>query len=54
MDAFELRGRELYWLCRAKQNESKFTNAVFEREAAVRATFRGMNTMERLARKYPA
>ena len=54
VDAFEVRGRELYWLCRAKQNESKFTNAVFERKAAVRATFRGMNTMERLARKYPA
>ena len=54
VDAFEVRGRELYWLCRAKQNESKFTNAVFERKAAVRATFRGMNTMERLAGKYPA
>ena len=53
VDDFRVNGSEVYWLCRAKQSESKFTNAVFERKTGVLATFRGMRTMERLAAKYP-
>ncbi len=53
LDDFHVQGREVYWLCRAKQNESKFTNAVFERALKTKATFRGLNTIARLAAKYP-
>lgn len=53
LDDFHVHGREVYWLCRAKQNESKFTNAVFERTLKLKATLRGLNTIARLAAKYP-
>ena len=31
IDDFHVHGREVYWLCRKKQSESKFSNAVFEK-----------------------
>jgi uncharacterized protein (DUF1697 family) len=31
IDDFRLRGREVYWLCRKKQSESTFSNAVLEK-----------------------
>ena len=52
LDAFRTSGREVWWLCRAKQSESTFSNAVFERTVQVKATFRGFNTLQRLAAKY--
>ncbi len=52
LDDLHLNGRELYWLSRVKQSESKFSNALFERTLKVRATFRGVNTVARLAAKY--
>jgi uncharacterized protein (DUF1697 family) len=54
IDAFHVNGREIYWLCRLGQMDSKFTNATFERKCKLRATFRGLNTIVRLAAKYPA
>ena len=53
IDNFDARGSEVYWICLNKQSESKFTNAVFERALKIKATWRGMRTMERLAAKYP-
>lgn len=53
-DEFHCHGRELYWLCRNKQSESDFSNAAFERALKVRTTFRGLNTIAKLAEKYPA
>ena len=53
IDDFHLNGAELYWLCRRGQMESKFSNAAFERKTSVRATFRGLKTMEKLAAKFP-
>lgn len=53
MDEFHVNGREVYWLCRQKQSESTFSNAVFERTLKTKATFRGANTILRLAAKYP-
>ncbi len=53
VDKFHVAGREVYWLCRVRQSESKFTNAAFERALGVRATFRGIKTVRRLAAKYP-
>lgn len=52
VDDFRARGREVYWLCRARQSESAFSNAVFEKASGRRATFRGMNTVRRMAAKY--
>ncbi len=49
LDAFQVQGREVYWMSRNKQSESTFSNAVFERALGLRATFRGMNTVQRIA-----
>lgn len=51
-DDFHVHGREVYWLSRARQSESTFSNAAFERALQVRATFRGMNTVQRLLAKH--
>jgi uncharacterized protein (DUF1697 family) len=52
VDAFRSAGREVWWLCFVKQSESTFSNAVFEKTVKARATFRGFNTLQRLATKY--
>ena len=49
VDHFEARGRELWWLCRVKQSESRFSNAVLERRLGLRATIRGYATIQKLA-----
>ncbi|WP_306589730.1 DUF1697 domain-containing protein [Geothrix sp. 21YS21S-4] len=52
VDDFRSPGREVWWRCRVKQSESEFSNAVFERALGAKATFRGWNTLQRLAAKY--
>jgi len=52
-DDFRVHGSEFYWLGRLKQSESIFSNSVFEKALGIRATFRGMNTIRKLAAKYP-
>jgi uncharacterized protein (DUF1697 family) len=52
IDDFHVHGREVYWLSQAKQSESKFSNARFEKALSVRATWRGINTIRRLAAKF--
>jgi len=49
IDAFHAHDREIYWMCQQKQSESTFSNAIMERALKVRATFRGINTITRLA-----
>jgi uncharacterized protein (DUF1697 family) len=44
-----LHGREVYWLTESKLSESKLSYAAFEKALKTRATFRGMNTVERLS-----
>ena len=51
VDAFHVHGREVYWLCEKKQSESDFTNAAMEKALKVRATFRNINTVRKLAQK---
>jgi uncharacterized protein (DUF1697 family) len=53
IDDFHAHGREVYWLCLKKQSESTFSNAVFERMLKIQTTFRGFNTVLKLAAKYP-
>jgi uncharacterized protein (DUF1697 family) len=52
IDEFHVQGREVYWLCRRKQSESKFSNAVLERTLGRSATIRGFSTIQKLAAKY--
>ena len=54
IDDFKAHGREVYWLCTKKQSESKFSNAVFEKTTGARVTFRGANTVAKLAAKAAA
>lgn len=51
IDAFATGGRELYWLCRKMQSESKCSNALLERKLGVKMTLRGAGTVMRLAEK---
>ncbi|MEO8358881.1 MAG: DUF1697 domain-containing protein [Vicinamibacteria bacterium] len=52
IDDFHVNEAHLFWICKMRQSESKISNAVFERTLKVKATFRGLRTMERLAAKY--
>jgi uncharacterized protein (DUF1697 family) len=52
IDDFHVHGREVYWLCRSKQSDSKFSYARFEKVLNARATWRNVNTVVRLAAKY--
>jgi uncharacterized protein (DUF1697 family) len=52
IDDFHVNGREVYWLCRKKQSESKFSNVVFEKTIGRQTTFRGINTIKKMAAKY--
>ena len=52
IDDFHVHSREIYWLCKVKQSDSKFSNALMERKLKTSATFRGMNTVAKLAEKY--
>lgn len=54
IDGFYVHDHEVYWYCRARQSESRFSNTVFEKRLGVHTTFRGIKTMRRLAAKYPA
>jgi uncharacterized protein (DUF1697 family) len=54
IDEFHAHGREIYWLCRQKQSESKFSNVGLERMIGRAATLRGINTIQKMAAKYSA
>ena len=53
IDDFQVNGREVYWLCRTKQSESTFSNAVLEKTIGRPSTLRGMSTLKKMAEKYP-
>ena len=52
IDTFVSHEREVYWLCRKKQSESTFSNAVLERTLAVQSTLRGANTIRKMVARY--
>jgi len=52
VDRLQVSGRELFWLSEAKQSESVFSNAAFERALDMRSTFRGLSTLRKLLIKY--
>jgi uncharacterized protein (DUF1697 family) len=52
-DALALHGRELYWRCTVPSMESIVSGAVLEKVLGQPATLRNVNTIRRLAAKYP-
>ena len=52
IDEFHVHGSEIYWLCRKKQSESTFSNAVLEKTLGKPSTLRGVNTVKKMAAKY--
>lgn len=53
IDDFRVHNRELYWLCLKKQSQSTFSNAVLEKNLGVKSTLRGVQTIKKMAEKYP-
>jgi uncharacterized protein (DUF1697 family) len=49
IDDFAVHGREIYWLCRQKQSESTFSNAVLEKTLGCPSTLRGVRTLQKMA-----
>lgn len=52
IDDFHVHGREIYWLCKKKQSDSKVSNVAIEKALGVKSTLRGVNTVKKLAEKY--
>jgi uncharacterized protein (DUF1697 family) len=52
VDDLKVTGREVYWLCRTKFSDSKISGALLERTLGTKVTFRNMNTISRLLKKY--
>ncbi len=54
VDRFQILGRNILWLCDVKQSETKVTLTTLEKALGARATFRGVNTIDKLATKLGA
>lgn len=52
VDAFELRGRHIAWVCAVKQSESKFSNALLERKLKIESTIRARKTVADIIRRF--
>ena len=52
MDAFHVRGREIYWLRRRKQSGSPFSTVPLEKTLSRPFTIRGADTIKKIASKY--
>jgi uncharacterized protein (DUF1697 family) len=53
-DEFALRPRELFWLCRTRFSDAEFSPAKMEKALGLPATFRGANTVRKMAERYGA
>jgi uncharacterized protein (DUF1697 family) len=53
IDDFHVHEREIYWLCLKKQSESTFSNVLLEKTLGRQSTLRGINTVRKMAEKYP-
>jgi uncharacterized protein (DUF1697 family) len=52
IDGFHINEREVYWLYRRKNGESKFYGPPLERTLGMQTTVRNANTIKRLVAKY--
>jgi len=51
-DAFEVRGREIYWVRRRRQNRALFSTVPLEKILGRAFTVRGADTIKRIASKW--
>jgi len=51
-DDFHVYGREVYWWCRKKISESKFSGPLLEKTLGMPATLRNSTTVKKIASKY--
>jgi len=51
-DDLHVNGRELYWISKKGQGQAEFSNALLEKTLKARSTFRGVNTVVKLAAKH--
>ena len=51
-DDFNLRGREIYWLCRGRSSDSKVYGGALEKALGQAATIRNATTIRKIATKY--
>jgi len=54
VDDLKVEGRELYWWCRTRFNETKITPKRLEKALGMPGTARNVTTVRKLAAKYPA
>lgn len=52
VDEFHINGGQVYWLCRKKLGESRFSGALLEKMLGMQATVRNSTTVKKLASKY--
>lgn len=52
-DEFKVEGREIYWFCAVPSVQSIGSGGKLEKAVGLAATFRNINTVRRLAEKYP-
>jgi uncharacterized protein (DUF1697 family) len=52
IDEFHPNGREIYWLCKVKQSDSKFSNALLEKKLKLKSTIRTVSTIEKIVAKH--
>lgn len=52
VDELKVTGREVYWLLHTNFSDSKLSGAVLERTLGMKATFRNINTVRRILKKY--
>jgi uncharacterized protein (DUF1697 family) len=52
VDAFHLKGREVYWLCRTKFGDSEFSGALLAKTLGMPATLRNSTTVKKMAARY--
>ena len=53
VDELHVHGAEVYWLARKNLSESTVSGAAIEKALGTAVTFRNINTVRRLAAKYP-
>lgn len=51
-ELFRLHGNEIHFLCRIPMADSKFSNSKFEKQIGTPTSFRNVNTIVRLSKKY--
>lgn len=49
---FDVRGREIYWLCRTRTTELGFSGALLEKAFGMPATLRNATTVRKTAAKF--